>query len=360
MKKRVGMILLGATAIVMLAGCGDKKYDNNSLSLTDIDVDYYVTELGDYSSLDVTAAPKEEITDATVDEYIDYLMNSRATAVKTEKTTVESGDIVNIDYVGTLNGVAFDGGTAQGYDLAIGSGSFIPGFEDGLIGAKVGDEVKLNLTFPEQYQSAELAGQDTVFTVKVNYISENKAPEFTDEFVTELGVDGVTTVAQFREYVFNKLDENATTTYETALKDSAMQVLLESSTLIDEYPETLLKYYQDQLKSADSAKATNYGMDVETYVKSAYAMTMDEYNTKIDDQAKLMVKDALVCAKIARLEGIEVTDKEYEQQIADDAVALGYSSVDDFKQNVKMDDYKNYLLELKVMDKLLENANITE
>ncbi len=360
MKKKVGMILLGTAMVALLAGCGAKKYDNNSLSLDDIDVDYYVTELGDYNNLSFAVKPLDETTDATVDEYIDYLLNSSAQPVKSDKTVVETGDIANIDYVGTLNGVAFDGGTAQGYDLTIGSGNFIPGFEDGLVGASVGDEVELNLTFPEQYQSAELAGQETVFTVKINYISENKAPELNDEFVQTLAVDGVTTVDQFKEYVFNRLSENAKTTYDTELRDKAMEALIDKCTVKDEYPQGLLDYYTKQLKQADESKAQNYNVDIETYISSMYSMNMDEYNDKIDSQAKLMVKDALICAKIARLEGISVTDKEYEDQVSTDAVTLGYGSVEEFKKNVTEEDYRNYLLEIKVMDSIIEKSDITE
>lgn len=359
MKKKVCASVIAVMMLASIAGCGS-KYDNNSMSLSKIDVDKYVTSLGEYKGIEVTTTPKEEVNENTVNSYIQYLLGSQTTSEKSDKDTVENGDIANIDYVGKKDDVAFDGGTAQGYDLAIGSGTFIPGFEEGLVGAKVGETRSLNLTFPENYGNEELAGAAVVFDVTVNYISVNKTPELTDEFVTGLAIDGVTTVDAFKTYVEDSLKTNADSVYKSTLQDNAMSVIIDKCTFSDEYPQMLFDYYLDTIKQADTKKASGYGVDLESYVTGYYGISMEEYNTQLEDQAKLMIKDALVCEAIARIEKISVTDEEFNEQLSKDATAMGYDSVDAFKAAISEDDYRNYLLEVKVMDYVLESATITD
>ena len=131
-------------------------------------------KLGDYKGLEVTLA-STDVTDEEVEQQVETNLNNNDKSEELKEGTVENGDVANIDYEGKLNGKAFDGGTAEGYDLTIGSGSFIDGFEDGLIGKKIGDTVDLNLTFPEDYSSTDLAGKEVVFTVKIN--SVKRAPK---------------------------------------------------------------------------------------------------------------------------------------------------------------------------------------
>ncbi len=359
MKKKVCASVIAVMMLASIAGCGS-KYDNNSMSLSKIDVDKYVTSLGEYKGIEVTTTPKEEVNENTVNSYIQYLLSSQTTSEKSDKDTVENGDIANIDYVGKKDDVAFDGGTAQGYDLAIGSGTFIPGFEEGLVGAKVGETRSLNLTFPENYGNEELAGAAVVFDVTVNYISVNKTPELTDEFVIGLAIDGVTTVDAFKTYVEDSLKANADSVYKSTLQDNAMSVIIDKCTFSDEYPQMLFDYYLDKIKQADTKKASGYGVDLESYVTGYYGISMEEYNTQLEDQAKLMIKDALVCEAIARIEKISVTDEEFNEQLSKDATAMGYDSVDAFKAAISEDDYRNYLLEVKVMDYVLESATITD
>ncbi len=358
MKKRAIAILAVITATATaVAGCG---YDDKSNDVSKINVDKYVTLTGDYHNLPISVDISDPVTDEDVQSYIDYEMSNHSETVKSDKTTVENGDIANIDYEGLKDGVAFEGGTAQGYDLAIGSGTFIPGFEDGLIGHSVGEEVALNITFPENYQAADLAGQPVVFNVKINYISEKKDPELTDEFVASLGHEGVTDVAGYKEYVTNLLNENASNSDLSAKRGAAQDALLGVCSFADVTRLSLYTYYVDQLRAQVQKNANQYNMSVEDVISAMYGTDSAGYEQKLAEQATILTRGALACGKIAKLEKISITDAEINEQMAKEAAEYGYQSVEDFKKAINAEDYKNYMLQMKVVDKLLETAVITD
>ena len=178
MKKSYLLFAVAMAASVLMSGCGDKK------DISSVDASKYV-KLGDYKGLSVSVNDTT-VSDKEVEETVSSNLSAKGTMTAVTGRAVQNGDTVNIDYVGTKDGVAFNGGTAQGYDLVIGSGTFINGFEDGLIGHEIGEKVALNLTFPENYGSAELAGQDVIFDVTINSISENVVPELDDAVAKEL------------------------------------------------------------------------------------------------------------------------------------------------------------------------------
>ena len=203
MKKKTLGFLAALLSVCMLAGCGAKDTGDGtgsgsgagteSTALKDMDVDKYVT-LGEYKGLAVTV-DTVEVDEDEWDSLVNNVYYGNITAENGGITdrAVETGDTVNIDYEGKKDGVAFDGGTAQGYDLTIGSGSFIDGFEDGLIGVMPGETVDLDLSFPEVYpNNPDLAGQPVVFTVTVNYIQPAQDGQLDDEVISNFGIDGVT------------------------------------------------------------------------------------------------------------------------------------------------------------------------
>ena len=301
------------------------------------------------------------ITDNTVDDYIDYVLSASGQTSTTEvDRAAKEGDVVNIDYEGIKDGVAFEGGTDTGYDLTLGSGQFIPGFEDGLIGYKKGDEVALNLTFPEDYRE-ELAGAEVVFNVKINSVKEVTAATLTPEFIQGLGISGVTDEESFRSYIKENLETNAEDSYRNGLRDGLITQIAENTVFTDaELPVNLMNYYVGQIQNQDSTMASQYGVSLEEFVTTYYDMEFDAYEEQCRTQAETMLKDAIICEKIARIEDIKVPKKEATESLESDAVKYGYESVDEYKQSFDEQDYRNYLLELKVMDYLLENANIVE
>ena len=328
------------------------------IHFSEIDVENSVT-LGEYMNLEAVKNI-QTVTDEEVESYIQYLLSmSTELAEVTDRDVIENGDVANIDYVGKKDGVAFDGGTAQGYDLAIGSGSFIPGFEEGLVGVKKGETVDLNLTFPENYQAADLAGAAVVFTVTVNGIYEEVVPEFTDEFVASLAIEGVATAEEYRAYAKKMMQESAD---ETAAQDVQAQIMAVATgnAQVNEIPQGLIDKFKNVNLENVTYQATMYGMDMESFVTYYYGMDADTFEQQITSAAEESAKQAMVCIKIAREENIEMTEEEVDSIIEEKYVSYGYESADAFKSTVDMEEYKDSLLLNKVVDFLVENAKITE
>ena len=356
MKRVLTMILVAVLAATALVGCGS----NDTASAGNEDFSKYVTSIGEYKGMQLSSSATE-ITDEYVQSYIDYMLeNSKELVAITENRPVQTGDVVNIDYVGKKDGVAFDGGTAQEYDLAIGSGTFIEGFEDGLIGANVGDTLDLNLTFPESYPSADLAGQAVVFTVTVNSISEQVKPELTDEYVQSIGMEDCQNVEQFYELVKLTLEENAAISMENDLQAQVLDNLMEICEFSEEVPEDLVNYYKEQINTNFVNSASAAGMEVADYVLQYYGMTEEQYETELASGALNSAKQAMVCDMIAKKEGIEVTDEEFNAKVEENYASFGYESSDAFIESGSSEDYREYLLTMKVLDFLIDNATITD
>lgn len=353
-------VLVAITAMILTAatmiGCGNSTDGKN---LSNIDLEKYVTSVGEYKGLELSGT-KTEVTDEYVENYIDYILENSKETMEVTGRTVMSGDVVNIDYVGTKDGVAFEGGTAQGYDLQIGSGTFIPGFEDGLIGCNIGDTIDLNLTFPEQYHSEELAGQDVVFTVTINSITELVKPELTDEYVQSIGMEECQTVDQFYEVVRTSLEEDATATYENELQIQIAEKLMENCEFSEEVPESLLNYYKEQMRADIENSAAYIGLELSDYLIQYYGMTLEQFETEIETQAADSTRLAMAYASIAQKENIEVTDDELNKNIEENYANFGYESVEAFMQQDDPEAYRDFLLKTKVRDLLLENAVISE
>lgn len=356
MKRVLTAIMATILVAATIVGCGNSTDDKN---LSNMDLEKYVTSVGEYKGLEISAT-KTEVTDEYVEEYIDYVLeNSKETMDVTERA-VMNGDVVNIDYVGTKDGVAFDGGTAQGYELEIGSGTFIPGFEEGLVGCNIGETIDLNLTFPEQYHSEELAGQEVVFTVTINSISELVKPELTDEFVQNIGMEECQTVDEFYEVVRTLLEEDATATYENELQIQIAEKLMENCEFSEEIPESLLNYYKEQMRADIENSAAYIGLELSDYLIQYYGMTLEQFETEIETQAADSTRLAMAYASIAQKENIEVTDDELNKNIEENYANFGYESVEAFMQQDDPEAYRDFLLKTKVRDLLLENAIISE
>jgi len=375
MKRKIAKVLVAGLIGLQLIGCSNQKTENTEenkevaenaesaeatvVYFDEINADEYVT-LGDYKGLEVVSTV-QSIGDEEVDSYIEYMLSSTSGELEevTDRDVIENGDVANIDYVGKKDGVAFDGGTAEGYDLGIGSGSFIPGFEEGLVGVKKGETVDIELTFPENYHAPDLAGAEVVFTVTVNGIYKEIKPEFNDAFVAELAVENVSTTEEYRSYLKNMMEENEK---QYALQDVQTQLLAmvtENATVSGTPQELVDRFYQVNINNM-TYNAMMYGMDLQTFVSSYYGLDEESFEAETVAAAEESAKQALVCLKIASEENIVVTEEEINAAVEESYAEYGYPSAEEFKATIDMDEYKDSLLLNKIVDFLVENATITE
>lgn len=370
-------VTLAATAIMLaFTGCGSK--DDNSASgkeaettvsasslskeaqeksLADEDLSKYVT-LGDYKGIEYTDQ-SHVVTDEELQNEINMALDSMATEEEVTDRAVENGDIVNIDFVGKKDGVAFEGGTSSegGYDLTIGSHSFIDGFEDGLIGAEIGETRDLDLTFPDNYGSEELAGQAVVFTVSVNSIKVKNVPELTDEIAVSLNA-ACSSAEEFREMTREDMqaryDEQA-----LGMAYEDLMTIAADNAEVKEVPEWLIEQLNAFMISNVERMAQNYGMDLEGYV-SAMGETMEQFNEESRQYSEEEASRLLVVYAIADAEGLKLTDEEIAESFAEYLIPMGVESAE---EAVKTVDGKGMLgfFQLEKVEKFLyENANIVK
>lgn len=359
--KKLSIMLAGSLILTStLFGCGMKEED--MVYLKDFDVTKYV-ELGDYKGIEVTA-PKAEVTDDELNQYVEYMLNYYTENREvTDHDTIVSGDVANIDYVGKKDGVAFDGGTAEAYDLEIGSHSFIDGFEDGVIGMKVGETKDLNLTFPENYGNADLAGQDVVFTVTLNSIKEKYVPELNDEFVASLGQEGINTVDDLKEQTKAILLEDAEAERAQQIASQLQETVQNNCNFPKEAPSGFTDRLSTTLIEGIEEAATAYGMDAATVAAYYYGIEGDDYKQGILDYVKNeLAPQYLMVGAIAAKEGITVSDEDVDADIQANLETSGSTmSVDEYKESLgDMESYREYIVVDKVLDFLTENAVVNE
>ena len=334
------------------SGSGNALIGNDTVTILDYDMTQYV-KVGDYRNLDVVYS-ETEITDDIVDyAYLNFL-SDYAEAVdpsyyETERE-VRDGDVVSLDFCGKKDGEAFQGGTATGYILEIGSGTFIPGFEEGLIGVMPGEEVDLDLTFPENYQSAELAGQAVVFTCTVQGIVTIDSILATANDNLEPGQNPIKTEEDLRDLCRTELLKQAADYAMQDLESQILNALPALVTELQEMPADLKTSYDDlTLQSITNMAATYYGMDPETLL-SYNGMTVDDY-IAMYSYPQLLSDAALYC--IAADNGMLPTEEEYAQMMSDYIAESGMSQDLVFAE-LSEEQYRVYFLEEKVMDYLKE------
>ncbi len=349
-KSKVTVVAALAATAVLLTACGSKEY------LKDIKAEKYVT-LGNYKGIEIEET-EPAVADGVVDSYINYILAQNATTTDITGRAVESGDVVSIDYVGYQDGEAFDGGTGS-YDLTIGSGSFIDGFEDGLIGHEIGEKVTLDLTFPDPYpNNPDLAGKPVVFDVTINAIKESQTPELNDEFVEGLGITDVKTVAEFRDYVYNIFYQDAEFTYNNTIKADVTDAVMAGCTF-EPLPQEMTDRYYQGLVDEMTALASNQSMTLENYMSTYYGLDASTYPDKLKEIGLTRGQQYVMMQAIADAEGITVTDEEVDQEIQSRVEAYGYESADEYKKTTDVEALREYLMANKVMDFLIENAKIT-
>ncbi len=312
----------------------------------DLNILDYV-DLGDYKGIELT----KSITKVTDDEVTNE-MGSKAVELTGSDVTVEDGDTAIIDFVGKLNGVAFDGGTASNYELEIGSGSFIDGFEDGLIGVKKSDTVDLNLTFPESYQSTELAGKDVVFTVTVNGVK--RKPQLNDEWLA--ANTNYATLAEFAAETKQKLEDAAETTASNTLESSGLDQVISNST-VKKYYKSLIEQGESQYEKRLNAYASAYGKSLSELL-AAQGMTESQYQNQKQKQAVSYAQVAMVVYAIAQDAGLSEADAEYQTILND--LANNYNmDAATFSSRYGESLVKSSVMSQYAMNYIVSNANVT-
>ena len=358
MKKRFVIAALSAALMVSVAGCSS----SNAAYLKNLKASSYVTPC-DYVGITVEIDSSDYAVSET---YVDYLVSYAVSSTSyetevTDRDDVQDGDVVNIDYVGTLDGEEFDGGSYEGYELEIGSGTFIDGFEEGLIGCTVGETVDLALTFPEDYSSEDLAGQDVIFTVTINSIIETVTPEFTDEWVLEQGISGVETTDDFWQYYYDYLEEDAMDAYDDELESLLIDYVIENSTykkdlpqaMVDRLTETITDYFQDY--------ADYYGYDtLDEFMQYYYDTEEGEYEEYILERAEKAVRELLVMKAISDKEGLNPSKSEWQTQLSIYAAYYGYDSIDDLEEDYDTESLRENMMVSNVLDFLKESVIVVE
>lgn len=360
MKKRLSLVLsLILVFSLILTACGDKQ---------DFTVPYSEYKLSDHIKLGEYKGLEMQKVDTTVtpdelDVEISKRLELAKEAIEVKTGVVKQGDVVNIDYTGKVDGKEFDGGSAKGADLTIGSGQFIPGFEEGLIGVNVGDKKLVNVTFPADYHESSLSGKAAEFSVKVNSIKQYKIPELNEDFAKKQGVDSV---EEYKRKVKNELKKEKERTGEEA-QIGALWEQIHAKSEVKKYPEKELKAAEaDYIKNIEKM-AEQYGKSYDEFLKMA---NLNEKDVKKDAKkyAEATVKSELILFAIAEKEGYKVSDKTFKKELDSMVKSQGFKSYDEMKKNAGKDFdeeafKKQIVMQLtvkKIIDIIKENAVMTE
>ncbi|MBE5743244.1 MAG: trigger factor [Clostridiales bacterium] len=273
--------------------------------------------LGEYKGITIDKV-EYNVTKKDVDAEIDRLVKRNAREVNVEGRPCQNGDITVIDYKGTIDGVAFNGGTAEGQTLELGSGAFIPGFEDGVVGMNIGDEKDINVKFPDNYGAEELKGKDAVFTVKLHEIKVKELPEVTDEFIKE--ATGEESLDAFKKSTKAKLKEANDKRAKAETEDKIIEKIAETSTV--EIPDAMVERQIDAIVQDMEYRMMYQGLRLEDFLKYSN-QSMEDYRNSFRDNAQKQVKLQLVVEKIIKTENITVDQAEIDEKIKEQAKNMG-------------------------------------
>lgn len=328
--------------------------------LKDVVVEDYMTLNEEYVGLTLYIPAKEEVTDEQVERLaLNAYNNNIAILGGIVDRAVEIGDTINLDYSGFKDGVAFAGGTAQNQQLIIGSGQFINGFEDGLVGVMPGETVDLNLSFPKGYGNTELAGQPVVFTVTVNYIYPDpisSTEEMQDEVISAMTEGEYETVDSFLEYCREYLEYEAEYDY-TVYKENAVIAALEGLFSFDEVPRALQNKFEGSIRASLENTAMQNGIDIDTYCYYFYQVDAVTY---LELASQASTQQGMIFQFVANNENLTVSDEELEESLQRFVEENGVPSVEELLLVTDKESFREYFLFQKVVDFIIENGNVVE
>ena len=288
-----------------------------------------------------------DVTDEDVEMSIKSDLETLATKTDVTDRAAKLGDIAIIDFEGKKDGVAFEGGAGTDYELELGSGQFIDGFEDGVVGHNIGETFDLDLKFPEDYGSADLAGQAVVFTVTLKGLQEKNLPELTEDVLAQLGTEAKT-IEDYKAQVRSDLELSNKQSAESALLGSVWEALVKNCE-VKKYPDGMLDEYAKNLEEQYSYYAQMYGMEIEEFFKQMFGMSSKEV-------AKKTATQELAITLIAEKEKLTITDKAYEEGVKELASQYGYEDTEEFVKAYSEDGIRKALLQEKVGKFLVDKA----
>ncbi len=313
-------------------------------------------ELGNYKGLKAVKYV-HNVEDDEIDARIQQDVEKATTMADVEDRAVENGDIVNLDYAGSVDGVAFEGGTAQGQTLEIGSGHFIPGFEEQMIGMNLNEEKDLSVKFPEAYHAQNLAGKDAIFHVKVNGIQVKVKPELDDDFAAD--VSDKNTFAEYKEAIVAELKEKAEKNAAIQLENNLVQQAVDAADC--DIPEAMIESETDIMIREMQMRMMYQGLRFEDYLKFT-GQTEEQVREMYKGEAKNRVKMQLVLEAMIKAENVVPTEEEVEKAFAEEAERAG-RTVEEFKASLN-DRQKEYLKDnaaiRKVVDMIVASAEVEE
>ncbi|MDD4296936.1 MAG: trigger factor, partial [Ruminiclostridium sp.] len=303
-------------------------------------------KLGEYKGLKVEKETVD-ITDKDVQDELKKIQDKNARLITAEDRVVKDNDTLNIDFEGFVNSEPFEGGAAKGYTLVVGSGTFIPGFEEQLIGAETGKEIDVNVTFPEEYHSEDLKGKEAVFKVLVNEIKEKELPEINDEFAQD--VSEFDTLEEYKADIKEKLLKEAQESAEKKYEDAIVNKAVENAEI--DIPEVMIENQLNNILNRLNMTLRYQGMDLNSYINMV-GTDEETFRNGYRDTAVLDVKTQLVLEKIGKEEKVDATEEDVEAEIAETAEKYK-QSVEDFKKHLQDDDIE-YIKDTVITKKIIK------
>ena len=311
-------------------------------------------ELGKYKGVKIDKIDTE-VTDEDIDKEIKREQEANARMITVDDRPIKDGDTAVIDFEGFIDDVAFEGGKGDNYSLVIGSGSFIPGFEDQLIGKNKGDETDVNVTFPEDYNAKDLAGKPAVFKVKINEIKVKELPELDDEFASE--VSEFDTMAEYREDVKKNLAERKEKEAKEKKEDAVIEAIVKDSKM--DIPEAMVDTQTKNMVNDYARRLQSQGLSLEQYFMFT-GLDMDKFTEQMKPGALKRIESRLILEAIVKAENFEVSDEEYEKEL-ERIAEESKIEVDKLKEYIGDDEYgKSQIVEdlkiQKAIDLIVENC----
>ena len=313
-------------------------------------------KLGEYKGIEVVRKANK-VTEEAIDARIEQERKRVARSVEVTDRALENGDNAELDYSGSVDGVKFEGGTAEHQHLVIGSGSFIPGFEEQMVGMAIGEERDLNVKFPEQYHSEDLKGKDAVFHVKLHAITREELPELDDEFAAE--VSDFDTLAEYRADVAKKLEEAAKAQAEETARQSMIDTVIANAEI--EIPAPMVESKLDDMMQEMNWRMQQQGFSMEQYLQML-GQTQAQMRDMYRSQAEIDLKGEMVIDEIIKAEGIEADEADVDKLLGSYASAMN-QTIDQLKEQFsaeQMDYFKHRAQVSKTLDMLWENAKVTD